>query len=236
MLKYSPFVTGKIQTVTHCWKRCLVHLAGVRQLMFYQLGVNDIHTISSSACVLTRFPVYHPGNVVWFGVGEGILLIQVPANLTKGSPIINVCVNKGDGARRKAGKGDCRSWWEVFPLLPLLCGTFPWRRKRWRQTSPEPRLLLPRVLRWAEGLSILLRNSSSVRSHAEVPGNEDQACEVYSCLLYCTGKTSFNTGGTAAKCTHDPVDGPAKLIRNRGQEKKLTIAKFPCYCWFFKRS
>lgn len=149
MLKYSPFVTGKIQTVTHCWKRCLVHLAGVRQLMFYQLGVNDIHTISASACVLTRFPVYHPGNVVWFGVVEGILLIQVPANLTKGSPIINVCVNKGDGARRKAGKGDCRSWWEVFPLLPLLCGTFPWRRKRWRQTSPEPRLLLPRVLRWA---------------------------------------------------------------------------------------
>lgn len=42
---------------------------------------------------------------------------------------------------------------------------------------------------------------------------------------------NFNAGGTAAKCTHDPVEVPAKLIRNRRQEKKLTIAKFPCYCW-----
>lgn len=80
---------------------------------------------------------------------------------------------------------------------------------------------------------MLLWNSTRVRSHPEVPGKEDQACEVYCCFLYYKCKTSFKTGGTAAKCTCDPVDVPAKLIRNRGREKKLTIAKFLCYCWFF---
>lgn len=147
------------------------------------------------------------------------------------------------GKLREAEEGNCRSWWEVVPLLPLLCGTFPWRkREREKGDRSHLSLTLPPqgssdgLCHRPEGVSILLWNSTSVRSHSEVPGNEDQACGVCCCFPYCTCKSSFNTGGTAAKCTHDPVDVPAKLIRNRGQEKKLTIAKFPCYCWFLKWS
>lgn len=61
--------------------------------MFYQLEVNDIHTISASACVLIRFSIYHPGNVVWFGTVRVTLLIQAPRNLTKCSSTIYVSFN-----------------------------------------------------------------------------------------------------------------------------------------------
>lgn len=52
------------------------------------------------------------------------------------------------------------------------------------------------------------------------------------CFPYWRCKTSFIIGGTAAKCTHNPIDIPVKLIRNRRQEEKVTIAKFLC-CWVF---
>lgn len=214
--------------------------------MFYQLEVNDIHTISASACVLIRFSIYHPRNVVWLGTVKVTLLIQAPRNLTKCSSIIYVSFNDklmGEGRERlrkeTAGVGGKCS-------LCSLCFVAPSLEGRESMEINKPQLSLnscfPGFFRWGcrrlpERMSTLPSNFTSDRSHSEmflraVAVNEDQPCEVYYCFLCCKCKTSFAVGGTAAKCTHNPINVPMKLIRNRGQEVKVTIAKFLC-CWGF---
>lgn len=238
MLKYSHFVTGNIQTVTHCWKRCLVHLAGVRQLMFYQLGVNDIHTISASACVLTRFPVYHPGNVVWFGVGEGILLIQVPVNLTKGSPIINVWVHEVMGQAERLGKetagvgGKCS--------LCSLCFVAPSPEGRERD-GDKPHLSLDS---FSPGFSDGLWSSPwrGVRTPVKF-----QQCQV-------TCRSAWEWGSSLWGLLLPSLLHRQNFLQHwwdsckmhtwsskvnqeqRAGEKSWPLPSFLCYCWLFKRS
>ena len=139
--------------------------------------------------------------------------------------------------------GKVENGWErrlqklVECFLCFLCFVAPSLDRGDSMNINKPQLSLNFFFRWGcrhlpEKMSTVL--CSSDRSDSEMllqaaAVKEDQQYEVYYHFLDCKCKTSFVNGGTAAKCTDNPTDVPIKLIRNRGQEEKMTTAKFLCF-------
>lgn len=134
-------------------------LVGIKQLMFYQLEVNGVHTISASACVLIRILIYHPGNV-WFCTVKVTLLIQMPSNLTKYSS--TRCVSFNIKLMAEAEKDWERwSWWNCSLILYFVAPSF----EGWENTGINELQLcrcssFPELCRWGSRWQITFRKAS----------------------------------------------------------------------------